>query len=179
MSLETNIRDLAQGVGAAIKVTNTGLAATTSTANTALANAATALATANSVVNNTSVINAIGYTPYNINNPSGYISSITGTMVITALGYTPVNPTALSGYATTTSLATTDAKATQALAAANSSNVSGVTGGGTDKVFLLTDTVVTTNYTIPTGKNAMSVGPLTVNTGVNIEISTGSVWTIV
>ena len=33
---------------------------------------------------------------------------------------------------------------------------SGVTGGGSDEVFIQNDQVVTTNYTIPVGKNAMS-----------------------
>ena len=37
------------------------------------------------------VTSALGYTPYNSSNPSGYISSITGSNVTTALGYTPAN----------------------------------------------------------------------------------------
>lgn len=37
------------------------------------------------------VTSALGYTPYNSSNPSGYISSITGGNVTTALGYTPAN----------------------------------------------------------------------------------------
>lgn len=35
------------------------------------------------------VTTALGYTPYNSSNPSGYISSITSGMVTSALGYTP------------------------------------------------------------------------------------------
>lgn len=37
------------------------------------------------------VTTALGFTPYNATNPSGYISGITSGMVTTALGYTPVN----------------------------------------------------------------------------------------
>lgn len=37
---------------------------------------------------------------------------------------------------------------------------------------------VTANYTISTNKNAMSVGPITVNSGVAVTIPTGSNWTI-
>lgn len=38
---------------------------------------------------------------------------------------------------------------------------------------------VTANYTIPSGSNAMSAGPVTVNSGVTVTISSGSVWTVV
>lgn len=41
---------------------------------------------------------ALGFTPYNSTNPSGYISGITGTMVNTALGYTPYNSSNPAGY---------------------------------------------------------------------------------
>jgi hypothetical protein len=54
-----------------------------------------------------------------------------------------------------------------------------VTGGGTDAVFVETATTVTANYTITTNRNAMSAGPLTVNSGVVVTIPSGSVWTIV
>ena len=37
---------------------------------------------------------------------------------------------------------------------------------------------VTANYTIPSGSNAMSAGPVTVNSGVTVTVSGGSVWTV-
>jgi len=52
-------------------------------------------------------------------------------------------------------------------------------GGGTDKVFYENDTTVTTNYTITTNKNAMSAGPITINSGVIVTVPNGSVWTII
>lgn len=55
----------------------------------------------------------------------------------------------------------------------------GAKGGGSDSVFYENDQVVTTNYTITSGKNAMSAGPVTINSGVTVTIPTGSVWTIV
>ena len=55
----------------------------------------------------------------------------------------------------------------------------GATGGGSDAVFHENDQAVTTNYTVPTGKNAMSAGPITINNGVTVTVSAGSVWTIV
>lgn len=55
----------------------------------------------------------------------------------------------------------------------------GATGGGADEVFVETATTVTANYTITSGKNAMTAGPVTINSGVSITIPSGSVWTIV
>lgn len=55
----------------------------------------------------------------------------------------------------------------------------GAKGGGSDSVFYENDQVVTTNYTITSGKNAMSAGPVTINSGVTVTIPSGSVWTIV
>jgi hypothetical protein len=53
------------------------------------------------------------------------------------------------------------------------------TGGGSDKIFFTNSQVVTTNYTLPTGKNAMSAGPVAVNTGVTVTIPAGAAWTVV
>jgi hypothetical protein len=55
----------------------------------------------------------------------------------------------------------------------------GATGGGSDQVFNLNDQVVTVDYTIASTKNASSAGPISINTGVTVTISTGSNWVIV
>ena len=55
----------------------------------------------------------------------------------------------------------------------------GATGGGSNKVFFENDNVVTSSYTITSGKNAMSAGPVTINSGVDVTIPSGSVWVIV
>ena len=55
----------------------------------------------------------------------------------------------------------------------------GATGGGSDQVFNLNDQVVTTDYTIASTKNASSAGPITINTGVTVTVSTGATWVIV
>lgn len=52
-------------------------------------------------------------------------------------------------------------------------------GGGTNRVFFENDIVMTTNYTITSGKNAMSAGPITVNPGVTLTVPSGSTYTIV
>ena len=56
---------------------------------------------------------------------------------------------------------------------------SGATGGGGDTIFIENSQVVTTNYTIPAGKNARSTGPITINSGVTVTISSNSVWAII
>lgn len=54
----------------------------------------------------------------------------------------------------------------------------GATGAGGDEVFILNSQTVTTSYAIPSGKNASSTGPLTVNGSVTITIPSGSRWVI-
>ena len=55
----------------------------------------------------------------------------------------------------------------------------GAKGGGNNQVFFENDTNVTQDYTITTGKNALSAGPITIDTGVSVTIPDNSVWTIV
>ena len=38
---------------------------------------------------------------------------------------------------------------------------------------------ISSNYTIGTGNNAVSAGPITINTGVTVTVPTGSTWVIV
>ena len=52
-------------------------------------------------------------------------------------------------------------------------------GGGKDKAFFVNDTTINYNYTVPTGKNAMTAGPVTVNSGVTVTVPSGSVWSII
>jgi hypothetical protein len=55
----------------------------------------------------------------------------------------------------------------------------GATGGGNNSVFFENEQVVTVDYTITTGKNAMSAGPITIDTGVSVTVPTDSTWVIV
>ena len=54
----------------------------------------------------------------------------------------------------------------------------GATGGGNDDVFVQNGQVVTTDYTIPADKNAMTTGPIEINAGVTVTVSTGSRWVV-
>ena len=55
----------------------------------------------------------------------------------------------------------------------------GATGGGADQVFMENDQVVTANYSITSGKNAVSAGDITINSGVTVTVPSGSRWVIV
>jgi len=54
----------------------------------------------------------------------------------------------------------------------------GATGGGADEVFVENGQTVTTSYTITTNKNAMSTGPISVNSGVVVTVPTGARWVV-
>lgn len=58
------------------------------------------------------VTTALGFTPYDATNPSGYISGITSLMVTTALGFTPYNATNPAGYTSNTGTVTSVAALT-------------------------------------------------------------------
>ena len=53
----------------------------------------------------------------------------------------------------------------------------GATGGGNDEVFFESDTNVTTDYTITSGKNAHTVSPV-INSGVTVTVPSGSLLVI-
>ena len=55
----------------------------------------------------------------------------------------------------------------------------GATGGSSDDIFYENGQTVTTDYTITAGKNAMTAGPCTVNSGIVVTIPSGSSWVIV
>jgi len=55
----------------------------------------------------------------------------------------------------------------------------GALGGGTDQVFYENDQTVTTNYTLGTNKNAVTAGPITINSGVTVTVPANQSWVIV
>jgi len=55
----------------------------------------------------------------------------------------------------------------------------GASGGGSDAVFYENGQTVTSDYTITSSTNAMSAGPITINSGITVTIPSGSTWTIV
>jgi hypothetical protein len=55
----------------------------------------------------------------------------------------------------------------------------GATGGGSDDIFYENGQTVTTNYTLGTNKNAVTAGPITINSGVTVTVPAGQSWVIV
>lgn len=55
----------------------------------------------------------------------------------------------------------------------------GADGGGTDDAFLVHKNTITTSYSISTGYNCISAGPVVVNAGATVTVPDGSTWTIV
>lgn len=57
--------------------------------------------------------------------------------------------------------------------------IGGASGGGGNPFCYENDILVTVNYTITTGKNAMTAGPITIADGVTVTVPDGSVWSII
>lgn len=55
----------------------------------------------------------------------------------------------------------------------------GAVGGGGQGTFYENDQVVASDYTITSGRNAMSAGPITINDNITVTIPDGSSWAIV
>lgn len=55
----------------------------------------------------------------------------------------------------------------------------GASGGLGNPAFYENDSTVSVGYTLQTGKNAMSAGPLTIADGITVTVPTGSTWSIV
>ena len=54
----------------------------------------------------------------------------------------------------------------------------GATGSGGDQVFVENSQTVTASYSIPVGRSASSVGPITINSGVSVTVPSGSRWVV-
>ena len=55
----------------------------------------------------------------------------------------------------------------------------GASGAGGDEIFYENEQNVTTSYSITTNENAVSAGPITVDSGATVTIPSGSTWVIV
>lgn len=96
--------------------------------------------------------------------------------ILVPVGTTAQRPTAATGYIrynTTTSQF--EGYGSSAWAAIGG----GATGGGADAVFFENDQTVTVDYTITTGKNAGTFGPISVASNVTVTVPSGSTWSIV
>ena len=55
----------------------------------------------------------------------------------------------------------------------------GATGGGSDQIFYENGQTVTTDYELTASTNAMSAGPISIDSSVTVTVPSGQVWTIV
>ena len=61
----------------------------------------------------------------------------------------------------------------------NGSNLTGIEVGAKNDIFWENGQTVTSNYTITNGKNAMSAGPITINSGVTVTVGDGERWVVI
>jgi hypothetical protein len=121
-------------------------------------------------------------------------SGVTASTLITALGtgtggtgtYTvSASQTVSSTAITSTTIGVTIGAGSSAICTWNGSDFikvsgsGGATGGGADQIFYENGQTVNTNYTITTGNNAGTFGPVSIASGVTVTVPSGSVWSIV
>jgi hypothetical protein len=59
------------------------------------------------------------------------------------------------------------------------SSLTGIQSGANNDIFWENGQTVASNYTVTNGKNAMSAGPITINSGVTVTVGAGETWTVV
>lgn len=55
----------------------------------------------------------------------------------------------------------------------------GAKGGGTDQIFFENGQAVTVDYTIPAATNAGTFGPIVINSGISVTVTSGSNWAVI
>ena len=88
----------------------------------------------------------------------------------------PVVGSAVVGSAVTVNSTGVDAGAGIVTATKFSGNTA--QGGGNDSVFQMNGMTVTQDFEFPADQSAMSVGPVTINSGVVVNIPAGQNWVI-
>lgn len=113
-----------------------------------------------------------------INPPSNTLTVGTTGQFVPAVGTTGERPTPVQGgfrfNTTTTSFEGYNGTAWSAVGGGG-----GATGGGSDAIFIENGQTVTTSYSIPSGSNAGTFGPVSINAGAIVTVPSGSVWTVV
>jgi hypothetical protein len=108
-------------------------------------------------------------------NLSGTVRMTSTGAVLVPAGTTAERPTAATGLFRFNSSLTRF----EGYNGASWGTLGGATGGGNDQIFYENGQNVTTNYTIFGTKNAMSAGPITVDSGATVTVDTGANWVIV
>jgi hypothetical protein len=120
-------------------------------------------------------------TPAAVSATTGTFSGFVGTSATGAL-ITPVGTTAQQPAGTSGMLRLNTTTTPAAFEGYNGTTWGsiggGATGAGGDQVFQENQLIVTTSYTLSTGKSAMSKGPITINAGATVTIPAGYSWLI-
>ena len=93
-----------------------------------------------------------------------------------------VGTAGVSGSTTTINIGSAVAGSTTTVAANGTWTFSGATSASVVRAsngILVNSQTVSADYTIATGDNGFSAGPVTVNSGITVTVSSGSVWTVV
>jgi len=164
--------DLATGLSTAI--TKDGQ--TTATARIPFAQGITStLTTDSSSVSTGSIITAGGVGVAKALYVGGIANFTATSAVLLAKGTTAQQPTGVAGYIRFN----TDTNTFEGYNGTAWSAVGGgATGGGTDQIFVQNGQTVTTDYTITTNYNAMSTGPITINSSITVTVPSGSNWVV-
>ena len=164
--------DLATGLSTAI--TKDGQ--TTATARIPFAQGLTStLTTDSSSVSTGSIITAGGVGVAKALYVGGIANFTATSAVLLAKGTTAQQPTGVAGYIRFN----TDTNTFEGYNGTAWSAVGGgATGGGTDQIFVQNGQTVTTDYTITTNYNAMSTGPITINSSITVTVPSGSNWVV-
>lgn len=108
-------------------------------------------------------------------NLSGQVNMTSTGAVLVPVGTTGQRPTAASGLFRFNSSLTRF----EGYNGTSWGTLGGATGGGNDQIFYENGQNVTTDYTIASTKNAMSAGPITIDSGATVTVDTGANWVIV
>jgi hypothetical protein len=159
---------------------NTNAVAATYTGNVSAANFSTAgnVSAANfSTTGFSNAANVVVTTLLTGNNAnlSGQVNMTSTGAVLVPAGTTAERPMAASGQFRFNSSLTRF----EGYNGTNWGTLGGATGGGNDQVFYENGQNVTTDYTIASTKNAMSAGPITIDSGATVTVDTGANWVIV
>ncbi len=87
--------------------------------------------------------------------------------------------TSQASSATSATASAASATAAAASAAAADGGGPGVDGTGTDEFIRMNANTITGNVTIPTGKNGMSAGPITIQASSSVTVSSGATWHVI
>jgi hypothetical protein len=118
------------------------------------------------------VVTATGNVGVGTGTPAVKLAISATDAVLIPVGTTGERPTGATGYLRYN---TTSAS----FEGYNGTEWGSIGGGAVNGIFWENDQTITADYTITTGKNAGTFGPISINSGVTVTVPSGSTWSIV